>query len=72
MSDPRGATGRVQVFGMTGQLVRTLHSGYIPAGEMHLKWDGRNDAGRRAGPGVYCVLVSIGGKRFERRLVMAE
>jgi hypothetical protein len=72
LSTPRGATGRVQVFGMTGLLVRTLHSGFIPAGEMHLKWNGLNDAGRRAGAGVYCVLVSIGGQRFERRLVMAE
>lgn len=72
LSAPHRSAARIQIFGTAGQLVRTLYSGFIPAGEAHFKWDGSNDAGQRAGPGVYCALIKVGKWRSESRLVLAE
>ena len=58
----------VGVFDVAGRLVRTLHEGMMSAGQHTLTWDGRDDAGRRLGAGVYLVRFSAGG-RIETRTV---
>lgn len=48
----------VRVFALSGQLVRTLADGEMPAGERTLVWDARDAAGRVLPPGVYLLQVS--------------
>jgi serine protease len=44
---------RVQLYDVTGRLVRTLDRGSYPAGERVVRWDGKDDRGERVGSGVY-------------------
>jgi subtilisin family serine protease len=44
---------RVQLYDVSGRLVRTLGQGSYPAGEHTLRWDGKDDRGERVGSGVY-------------------
>lgn len=61
------------VFDAQGRLVRRLLTAERPAGPGTLTWDGRTDAGRSAGRGVYFVRVTINGddgSSLVRRLVV--
>jgi len=44
---------RVQLYDVSGRLVRTLDQGSYPAGERVIRWDGKDDHGERVGSGVY-------------------
>lgn len=48
----------VQVFDLSGRLVRTLQSGEFPAGSQLLSWDGSDDSGRPLPSGIYSLLLS--------------
>jgi hypothetical protein len=47
----------VRVLDLQGRRVRALFSGSLPRGLSRLGWDGLDDAGRRAVPGVYLVAA---------------
>ncbi len=49
------------VFDLRGTKVMTLLSGYRPAGEYSLAWDGRDDNGNKLGGGMYTVRVLLEG-----------
>ncbi len=52
----------ISIFGVDGQRVRRLHSGGLSTGIHEIHWDGRSDAGRSAGSGVYfAVITSLAG-----------
>ena len=51
---------RVEVFDMSGRLVRTLHDGMLPAGEGSLCFDGLDESGRPLPSGVYAVVMGSG------------
>jgi glucose/arabinose dehydrogenase len=46
---------RVSIEDVTGRHVRTLVDAVLPAGRQAVTWDGLDDAGRQAPPGVYLV-----------------
>jgi poly-gamma-glutamate capsule biosynthesis protein CapA/YwtB (metallophosphatase superfamily) len=58
------------VYAVTGQLVRTLHSGELPAGFHQAVWDGCNDAGMQVGSGVYFARMTSGTFRQARKLLL--
>ncbi len=60
---PRRAAIRVDVMDVSGRRVRQLAQAALPAGHHALTWDGRDDAGVRAGSGIYFVRVA--GEGFE-------
>jgi hypothetical protein len=49
----------LRVFDLWGGLVRDLGGENLGAGPRDLPWDGRDDQGRRAGPGGYVVLLEV-------------
>lgn len=51
---------RLSVIDLTGKRVRTLVNEYQTTGTYSLQWDGRNDAGERAGTGVFLVRLDNG------------
>ncbi len=58
------------VFDLAGRRVRTLEPGRMfPAGAHRLAWDGRDEAGKPAEPGVYLVRVRAGADAQVRRVV---
>ncbi len=59
---------RVQVFSADGRLVRTLRDEWTPAGIHQLAWDGRDDAGRTVGAGMYLTRMVAGDRVESARL----
>jgi hypothetical protein len=62
----------VTVYDLAGRRVAGLAHGTLAAGRHALAWDGRGDAGRRVGAGVYFVRADAGGDVATRRLVRVE
>ncbi len=54
----RGGDVRVDVLDVTGARVRTLEAGTRAAGTHAVSWDGRDEAGRSAEPGLYFMRLS--------------
>jgi M6 family metalloprotease-like protein len=59
---PERANVNLAVYDVSGRLVRTLASETLPAGRHERVWDGRDDAGARAGSGVYLCRLDAGSK----------
>jgi len=52
----------LRIFTASGRLARTLVSiDGLPAGSYHTRWNGRDDAGRDLGSGVYFARLTVGG-----------
>ncbi len=54
------ATLAVEVFDVTGRVVRTLDAGFRRAGSHRVEWDGLDGAGRRVPAGVYLIRLRAG------------
>jgi len=71
-SIPRAAQVDLRVFDESGSMVRSLRSGLERKGEHLVRWDGRDDAGRLVGRGVYYCRLVTDGHRAVRKLVITE
>ena len=70
---PRRTPIDVRVHDIRGALVRTLATGLFEPGNHPLTWDGLDEGGRAAGPGVYFVRMSSGGRQVTTlRLVLVR
>ena len=62
----------VSVYDLKGRRVRGLIDGSLNAGPHSVPWDGMNEAGQRAGSGVYLVRILAGGKSAEHKMVLLK
>jgi hypothetical protein len=60
----------LELYDLGGRLVRTLVRATQPAGSYQVRWDGRDDHGRRLASGVYFVRLSLGARQQVKRLVI--
>jgi len=67
---PERGRVRLNVYAVTGGLVRTLVKGERDAGEHVIRWDGRHDRGARVASGVYFIELVAGVERQSRRTVL--
>lgn len=67
---PRSCPARLEIFDVTGRLVRTLADGVREAGQHAIRWNGVDENGRRVPSGVYFARLSAGGRTMDRRLVL--
>jgi flagellar hook assembly protein FlgD len=58
----------IGVFAVDGRRVRTLQRGVLEAGEHHVTWDGRDDAGRLMADGIYFAGLETAEGRATRRI----
>lgn len=61
---------RTAIFDPRGRRVRMLDERVASAGTVSLAWDGRDDAGAAAMPGIYFIHVSAGSEASTVRLVL--
>jgi hypothetical protein len=66
----RRANASLAVYDPAGRRVRVLASGERDAGEHTVRWDGRDESGGPAGPGLYFVHFVTPGFAATRRLVL--
>ena len=60
----------MRIFNARGQRVRTLRAGTGSLGARRVLWDGRDDAGRALGSGVYFLQLDLGAQRFIRKILV--
>jgi hypothetical protein len=60
---------RLDVFDVTGRRVRGLVNGALPRGRYVVGWDGRDDASREVGPGIYYLRLVTPTTRETQRVV---
>ncbi|MCK4417978.1 MAG: T9SS type A sorting domain-containing protein, partial [Candidatus Latescibacteria bacterium] len=63
---------RIQIYNVTGQLIRTYDLGYQPAGSYSVHWDGRNENGDPAASGVYLYCIEAGPYEVTNRMVLLK
>jgi len=67
---PESGHVRLTIHDVNGRLVRRLPAGMMSAGDQSTGWDGRDEAGRPVGSGVYLLNLSAGsGTSREKVLV---
>ena len=60
------------IYSISGQRVRTLISGSLPAGHHRLQWDGRNEQGELAASGAYLYQLSADDFVATRQLMLLK
>jgi len=69
---PSSGKASLAVYSVTGQKVRELISGVVPAGSHSVVWDGRDDRGRTVSSGVYISRLTVGGASSARRMLLVR
>ena len=72
VSLPREGIVEVAVFDLAGHRVKSLLEGAKPAGFHAVLWDGRDERGRRASPGVYFIRAVAGAESRSRKLILLD
>ena len=63
---------RVELFDVSGRLVRDLFSGPLSAGPHSYQWDGRDADGVKSPSGTYFIRVQANGLVFKTKLVRLQ
>jgi hypothetical protein len=71
------ASVKITVFNASGELVRVLNIGHLPAGSYQSRskaayWDGTNQAGERVASGTYFYRIEAGSFSAMRRMVILK
>ena len=66
------ANVRIQIYNVTGQLIRTFDVGYQPAGNYSVHWDGRNENEETIASGVYLYRIEAGSYTVTNRMVLLK
>jgi M6 family metalloprotease-like protein len=69
---PQRADVHLVVYDVSGRVVRTLASETLPAGRHARVWDGRDNAGLRAGSGVYFCRLEAGSRRASVKVLLLK
>jgi len=67
---PQAGEVEVDVFSVSGRHVRSLASGWRPAGPGELEWDLKDEHGGGVAAGVYLVRARLPGKVWNRRVTV--
>lgn len=67
----------IQIYSSTGQLVRRLSLGFMPAGDYSsqaqaIHWDGRNQTGEPVSSGVYLYTINAGDFSATRKMLIRK
>ena len=65
---PRDAPVSLEVFDVTGRLVRTLANESMAAGAYEVSWNGADNSGQQVAAGVYLYRLRAGSFEATRRM----
>jgi parallel beta-helix repeat protein len=69
---PRASLVKLRVYNIAGQLVSILYEGNQDAGYYSMAWDGKDNAGCKAVPGIYFYRLSAGDYQATRKMVLIK
>lgn len=69
---PAAGPARIDVYDLSGRLVRRLIDAERPAGAQDVTWDGATDSGRPAAAGIYLIQLDAGGMKQSRRVILMK
>ena len=69
---PEKATATVNVYDVSGKLVKTLLSGTLDAGRHTVTWNGTDNVGRSVQSGVYFVKLTAGKHEAVRKVIFVK
>lgn len=69
---PEAGAVALEVFDMSGRIVRSLVRGWLEPGPRRVTWDGRDNGGRRMAPGVYLARLRTRSGTQETRIVKVQ
>jgi hypothetical protein len=62
----------VRIFDVAGRLIRSIHASATAAGAQEVLWDGRDETGARAGPGIYFYQAAAEGQIGSGKIAIAR
>ena len=62
----------LSVYDISGRLVRTLVHGTVTPGEHQMNWDGKTNAGHKAGSGIYFLRMQAPGFMKIRQMAIVH
>jgi flagellar hook assembly protein FlgD len=60
----------MDIYRVSGELIRTMSLGVLPSGFHHVVWDGRTEMGTKAGSGLYCLRARIGSEVLTQKTIL--
>ena len=70
VSLPHKADLALDIYDMSGRLVRHVVAGQMPAGEHRFRWEGDDRSGRQVATGVYYVRLRADQNTVVEKLVL--
>jgi len=68
----KGTSGAIVIYNVNGQVVITLHNGYINPGLTSFQWDGNDQAGLSVSGGTYIYRLLIDGYTQSQKMVLLK
>ncbi len=62
----------LEIFDLRGRLLRRWIAGAVPSGSREIVWNGRDERGGAAGPGIYLARLLARGRTATARIVLVE
>ena len=69
---PKTGLVRLNVYNITGQLLKTLINQEQPAGRYDVKWNGKDNQNKQVSAGVYIYRLNTGDKTQSRKMVVIK
>ena len=69
---PREGNVKLRIYDQRGRAVATLVNGFMKAGRYGLKWDGRDDSGRRVASGIYVYRIEARGFMSTKKMTLLK
>ena len=68
----KGTSGTLVIYNANGQVVKTLHNGFINSGLTSFQWDGNDQAGLSVSGGTYIYRLLIDGYTQSQKMVLLK
>ena len=68
----KGTSGTLVIYNVNGQVIITLHNGYINSGLTSFQWDGNDQAGLSVSGGTYIYRLLIDGYTQSQKMVLLK
>jgi len=62
----------LDIYNVRGQIVKSLHSGYVTAGNNYFIWNACHDSGRSAGSGIFFAKLNTAGNSSVVKLLLIK